>query len=120
MNCIGIVRKLILGLHLVVTISCSSAPQNESPAKETSYKITLDDPTNPKKIRFDVDSTPYTSNQDPSLTMNERIRLGMRRYAGEKLKMHKYCPSGFKGPDIVLGRKMSGESFFFVECLPPP
>lgn len=116
------IKKMYSAFSLILLTSlasCAVANDHIEAKQKLIVKISPDDPSNPKRIRFDVDSTPYASQQDPRLTMNERIRLGMRRLAAEQLAERGYCPHGFNGPDLVLGRKMAGASFFFVDCLPP-
>ena len=108
---------LVLTLVAILT-SCAAASDQIGVERKLTVKVSPDDPANPSRIRFDVDGTPYASLQDQRLTMNERIRLGMRRLAAEQLNARGLCPQGFKGPELVLGRKMGGEYFFFVECLP--
>jgi hypothetical protein len=101
-------------------LSCAMNQLSVRPAKEKFSRITPDNTERPERIRFDLDWTPYAHAQDATLSSNERIRLGMRRYAQEQLELHGYCPYGFHGPDLVLGRRLSEQYYFFVVCLPAP
>ena len=81
--------------------------------------ITPDDPANPKWIRFDLYRTPYAEEQDPRLSVYERIRLGMRKFASEQLASRSLCTHGFNGPSHVYVPENDIEHrFFHVECLP--
>ena len=101
-------------------VSCTGLSEEALAARKNYLKTTPDDPANPKRIRFDLYDTPYADIQDPKLIVYERIRLGMRRFAGEQLAARGYCPYGFSGPDRVLVPERDiGHRFFFVDCLPP-
>ncbi|AMS31807.1 hypothetical protein AEM42_04240 [Betaproteobacteria bacterium UKL13-2] len=113
-------RVLMIKLLLPMLLTSCAAASDPAPRAPLTVKITPNHPTEPTRIRFDVNSTPYVSAQDPRLPIHERIRLGMRQLAQERLPATGYCPHGFKGPDIVLGRKMTANWFFFVDCLPAP
>jgi hypothetical protein len=116
----NIFASLAMGLTLMPLLNSCAAAGDASPSAPMTVKMTPNHPTEPTRIRFDVNSTPYVSNQAQHLPMHEKIRLGMRQLARERLPEKGYCPHGFKGPDLVLGMKASNDSFFFVDCLPAP
>lgn len=103
---------------------CGANPSTEVDAETRAkyFRVTPDDPANPKRIRFDVYGNPYDpappGGDEARLPSHERIRLGMRRYADSKLKELGYCPNGFAGPDMVLAPERNRlATFFFVTCL---
>jgi hypothetical protein len=114
------IASLTIGLVLMPLLGSCAASSDSSLNAPMTVKMTPNHPTEPTRIRFDVNSTPYVSAQAQYLSMQEKIRLGMRQLASERLPEKGYCPHGFKGPDLVLGMKASNDSFFFVDCLPAP
>lgn len=119
--------SLCVGLLCIVTIStagCGGAAQSEVDigAQVASRRVTPDDPVNPKRIRFDVYGDPYEAaahgSAEAGLLADERIRLGMRRYAAATLKELGYCPNGFTGPEVVLAPERSRlMRYFYVTCI---
>jgi hypothetical protein len=89
-------------------------------SEDVEFTITPDDPRLPQHIQFDVVGTRYIAQQDSSIPMNIRIRLGMRRFAEERLSALGYCPHGFVGPEVVLTRRMSNRHHFSVDCVRMP
>jgi hypothetical protein len=112
---------LVICIHSILLASCSTITEETQKAREMDVKVTLDDPKNPGRISFVLYRTPYASEQDPRLDMGERIRLGMRKFAGEQLAERGLCPHGFSGPDIVLAHPNDRRMVtFHVICLPKP
>ena len=112
----------ILTACMVFALIGCAAKSSGTDARRFETRITPDNATNPKRIRFDVYGDPYSpapsGSAESQLPSNLRIRAGMRRYAAGKLSDLGYCPGGFSGPDLVMaseGNRMA--SFFWVECL---
>ena len=100
--------------------SCSPITEEYRAARKFDVKVTLDDPNNPTRVRFDLYRTPYANDQDQRLSVYEQIRLGMRRFAAEQLLERGLCPYGFSGPDRVGGSADDMQhKFFTVTCLSP-
>jgi hypothetical protein len=99
--------------------SCAVTGDGSSRVPMT-VKMTPNHATEPTRIRFDVNSTPYVAVQDERLPMHEKIKLGMRQLATERLAAKGYCPHGFRGPELVLCKKALPDCFFFVDCLAAP
>jgi hypothetical protein len=108
---------ILVVLPWLVASGCASgrAPPGNAPQE---FKITA---TPSQRLRFDINFTPYADEMSPSIPSHERIRLGMRRFAAEKLKEAGLCPHGFDGPDMVLvpERGPRDKGFFFVKCVEP-
>jgi hypothetical protein len=101
--------------------SCSPITEEIRQARKFDIKVTVDKTMEPMRIRFDLYRTPYAEEQDSRLSMRERIRLGMRKFAAEQLAERGLCPHGFRGPDSVAASSNDLEHIFFhVTCLPAP
>jgi len=116
-------RLRVTGLLLIALTVGSNACSTAPPAYvRPEPRITPDNTEHPKRIRFDVYGDPFSpaaqGTQEASLRVHEQIRLGMRRYAAEKLRELNYCPRGFSGPDVILSPERKPlVRFFYVECL---
>jgi hypothetical protein len=52
-----------------------------------------------------------------SLPPQEKIRLGMRRYAEAEVAARGICPKGFTGPRVVFrGNRALVHGYFVIEC----
>jgi hypothetical protein len=114
------IASLTIGLVLMPLLGSCAAASDSSLNAPMTVKMTPNHPTEPTRIRFDVTNSSHADQQDQRLPVHEQIRLGMRQLASERLPEKGYCQHGFKGPDLVLGKKMSANWFFFVDCLPAP
>ena len=88
-----------------------------------SYQIFFDIPGRPNEIKFLVQGDPYEpppGSPESKLPSGERIRIGMQRFAAERLKERGLCSYGFEGPDRVMSGDRWLQSLFFVKCLEAP
>ena len=65
---------LCIALRSYMT-SCSTISNESRAGRRMEVKITPDDSTNPKRVRFDLYRTPYANEQEQRLSVYERIRL---------------------------------------------
>lgn len=102
---------------LMVLAGCSSAE-----IKPVNSIEVVDN--NPTKIKFMVWGDPKLPLDNPEhqkFPMHEKIRIGMRLYAGEQLKEKGLCPYGFIGPQMVFGYEYNRlQRFFYVTCTTSP
>jgi|SRR5690348_584954 len=97
---------------------CNSISPEERAVRAGRVIITPDNPTKPKRVRVELYDTPYADQFDKSIPVRERIRLGMRRFAEERIPPTGYCPNGFTGPELVMASAADpDQAFFFVDCV---
>ena len=85
---------------------------------DVAINLTLDDPVNPSRVRFDVPTAALLGNPgDDRIPGTLRARIATRQLAARELATRGFCPHGFSGPDgIQFPEGNRAHSTFVVRC----
>lgn len=100
----------------LLATACATAPTSVSQINEV--RITPDNPTNPREVRFDVPTAMVMGMTGERVPVTLQARIATREIATRELAHTGYCPNGFTGPEgVFFPDGDRSHSAFIVECV---
>jgi hypothetical protein len=107
-------------LALLVVIAACTEPGQRSRERKPDWVFVEDDAAY-RRVSFRVWADfPAPTRDELSQPVSQRLSAAARRYAAERLSGTHLCPSGFTGPEVVLGYSSDAyRKTFSVDCPVP-